>query len=336
MQADGDGVLLPSDHLESSFPMKYSPISAALLFGFLALPSAGLIAQEEKPAHPEKPMLWKIERENAPPSYLFGTIHVSDPGVTNLHPAAQKAFDASDAVYTEVSMEMAAQLAATMAMLRKDGKTLRQSIGPELSKRLDEEIGKMMPGFNSAPFQPMRTWVLPILLPTMKDQLSGGKPLDMVLWERAKKAGKKTRGIQTSAEQTKSLDALKEEEQIAFLDLSLQALAQAREEEEDPIAKMIELYRKGDPAALEKWFQDDKRRSLDLVKGKPEEALFETILKGILTDRDVVMAEFVKKTLEKEPDSTHFFAVGAAHLALKGGVPDLLREAGFKVALVTE
>ena len=125
--------------------------TALCLLTLLAMPTLPATAEEEKPVHPEKPMLWKIERENAPPSYLFGTIHVSDPGVTNLHPAAQKAFDASDAVYTEVSMEMAAQLAATMSMLRKDGKTLKQSIGPELSARLDEEIGALMPGFNSAP-----------------------------------------------------------------------------------------------------------------------------------------------------------------------------------------
>ena len=310
---------------------------ATVLLAFAALPTAPLIAgPEEQPAHPAKPMLWEIGRENAPPSYLFGTIHVSDPGVTNLHPAAQKAFESSHSVYTEVSMEIAAQLAATMAMLRKDGKTLRQSIGPELSAKLDEEIGNIMPGFNSAPFQPMRTWVLPILLPTMKDQLSGGKPLDMVLWERAKKAGKKTRGIQTSADQTKSLDALTEEEQIIFLDFSLRTLAKAREEREDPISALIDLYRKGDPAALEQWFQDDKQRTMELVKGTPKEALFEKILKGILTDRDVIMADFVKKTLGNEPDSRHFFAVGTAHLALKGGVPDLLREAGFKVTLVTE
>lgn len=312
------------------------PVAASLL-ALLAIPTAPLLADEEaNPAHPEKPMLWKIVRDDAPPSYLFGTIHISDPGVTNLHPAAQKAFEASDAVHTEVSMELATQLAATMAMLRKDGKTLKQSIGPELSKKLDEEIGKLMPGFNSAPFQPMRTWVIPILLPTMKDQLSGGKPLDMVLWERAKKAGKKTQGIQTSAEQTESMDALTEEEQIAFLDLSLQALAKAREDGEDATTALIQLYRKGDPAAMEKWLEEDKRRSMELVKGTPSEALFEKVLKGILTDRDVVMAEHVKKTLEKDPAKTHFFAVGAAHLALKGGVPDLLREAGIKVELVAE
>ncbi|MFM7180602.1 MAG: TraB/GumN family protein [Verrucomicrobiales bacterium] len=316
--------------------MSQLKFSAACLLALLTMPTFPVLAEDEKPAHPEKPLLWKIERENVPPSYLFGTIHVSDPGVTNLHPAAQKAFEASNAVHTEVSMDMSVQLVATMAMLRKDGKTLKQSIGPELSARLDEEIGKIMPGFNSAPFQPMRTWVLPILLPTMKEQLSGAQPLDLVLWERAKKAGKKTRGIQTTADQTKSLDELKEEEQITFLDLSLQALAKAREDGEDPITSMIQLYRKGDPEALSKWFLEDKQRSLDLVKGKPEEALFEKILKGILNDRDVVMADYVKKTLEKEPDSTHFFAVGAAHLALKGGVPDTLREAGVKVTLVVE
>jgi uncharacterized protein YbaP (TraB family) len=308
---------------------------AACLLALLVVPNVGLLAEEEaQPAHPARPMLWKIERENAPPSYLFGTIHVSDPGVINLHPAAQKAFESADAVHTEVSMDVAVQLVAAMSMLRKDGKTLNQSIGPELSEKLNEEIARVMPGFNSAPFQPMRTWVLPILLPTMKEQLSGAQPLDMVLWERAKKAGKKTRGIQTSADQTKSLNDLTEEEQIHFLEFSLASIAKARAEGEDPIAMLIELYRKGDPVALETWLETDKKRTLELVKGTPKEALYEKVMKGLLTDRDLVMAEYVKKTLGKEPDSTHFFAVGTAHLAPEGSVPDLLREAGVEVVLV--
>lgn len=317
--------------------MNRNPIAALLiLIAGLCLASQSVLAQEEKPAHPEQPLLWKIERENGPPSYLFGTIHVSDPGVTNLHPMAEKAFESSDAVHTEVSMEIAAQLASTMAMLRKDGKTLKQSIGEDLSTKLDEEIGRVMPGFTSAPFQPMRTWVIPILLPTLKEQLTGAQPLDMVLWERAKAAGKKTRGIQTVADQSKSLNALTEEEQVRFLALSLETLAKARDEGKEPVTEMIDLYRKGDPAGIEKWFQQDRERTMALIKGTPKEAVYDKVLKGILNDRDVIMADYVKKTLEKEGDRTHFFAVGTAHLALKGGVPDLLRKAGVKVTLETE
>ena len=221
-------------------------------------------------------------------------------------------------------------------MLRKEGKPLNQSIGKELSAKLDEEIGRAMPGFNSAPFQPMRTWVMPVLLPTLKEELSGAKPLDLLLWERAKAAGKRVHGIQTTADQNKSLDALTEEEQVKFLEYSLQTISEAREAGKDPVATLTELYRKGEPEAIERWFEEDKQRSLALVKGTPSEALYEKIVKGILTDRDKVMADYVKKTLEKQGDQVHFFAVGAGHLALKGGVPGLLREAGMKIALVAE
>lgn len=315
-------------------PLKLS--AAAVLIALWAPPSPLMAEDREKPMHPAKPLLWKIEREHAPPSYLFGTIHVSDPGVTNLHPAAQRAFEAAGVLHTETSMDPSTQLLATMSMLRKDGKTLKQSIGQDLSTRLDEEIGRAMPGFNSAPFQPMRTWVIPVILPTLKEQLSGAKPLDMVLWERAKAAGKKTRGIQTTDEQTKSLNALGEDEQVTFLDLSLKTLAKAREEGEDGIATLVGLYREGDPPAIQKWFDMEEKRSLELVKGTPSEALYKKILKGILTDRDELMAAYVKQTIEKQGDSVHFFAVGAGHLALKGSVPDRLCEAGMKVTLVTE
>lgn len=326
---------------DPKFPvMKRSVLFAAVFAGFISVPGAVVAAEPEAPAeapvHPIRPMLWKIDRGEAPPSYLFGTIHVSDPGVVNLHPAAQKAFEAAATVHTEVSMDPAVQLMAAMGMLRKDGKNLKQSIGPELAARLDEEIEALMPGFDSTPFQLMKTWVLPITLPTMKEQLSGAKPLDLVLWERAKAAKKKTRGIQTTAEQTKSLDALTEAEQIDYLDASLKAMAKAREEGKDMIGSIVEIYRKGDPDALATWFEEEDRRARELVKGTPSEALMDKVLKGVLNDRDVVMAEYVKKTLEKDKESTHFFAVGTAHLALKGSVPDMLREAGYKVTLVTE
>ena len=69
--------------------MKWLPRAAtALAVGLLALP---VCAQEAK--HPEKPLLWKIEGNGLKkPGYLFGTIHLSNDVIGNLHPTAAKAF----------------------------------------------------------------------------------------------------------------------------------------------------------------------------------------------------------------------------------------------------
>jgi hypothetical protein len=47
-------------------------------------------------------LLWRIEREGRPPSYLFGTIHSTDPRVTSLSPAVTTAFESADTVALEI------------------------------------------------------------------------------------------------------------------------------------------------------------------------------------------------------------------------------------------
>ncbi len=50
-----------------------------------------------------KGLLWKLEKAGERPSFLFGTMHMSDPRVTTLPPAAQKAFDAADTIVIETT-----------------------------------------------------------------------------------------------------------------------------------------------------------------------------------------------------------------------------------------
>ena len=71
---------------------------------------------EEKPdlaelKHPVKACLFKVEgNELEKTSYLFGTIHLSDPRVLKLHPNAEAAFKASDTFYAEIDLDPGAQL----------------------------------------------------------------------------------------------------------------------------------------------------------------------------------------------------------------------------------
>src|SRR5690606_17387320 len=48
-------------------------------------------------------LLWKIEKEGIAPSYLFGTMHMTDPRVTSLTSDAQSAFDSSSTVVIETT-----------------------------------------------------------------------------------------------------------------------------------------------------------------------------------------------------------------------------------------
>ena len=48
-------------------------------------------------------LLWRVEKEGVEPSYLFGTMHMSDPRVVTLTEDAQAAFDASERVVIETT-----------------------------------------------------------------------------------------------------------------------------------------------------------------------------------------------------------------------------------------
>ena len=67
--------------------------------------------------------LWKIEKDGVKPSYLFGTMHMTDPRVIDLTPEAKAAFDSAGTVVIE-STEILDEKKAAMALLAKPGLTM--------------------------------------------------------------------------------------------------------------------------------------------------------------------------------------------------------------------
>jgi uncharacterized protein YbaP (TraB family) len=283
--------------------------------------------------HPAKPLLWKIEGpglEKA--SYLFGTMHIGDEKVTTLHPAAEKAFEESEVVHTEAAFDMASQMAAMPVMMRGDGKKLDEVIGAELSKRLNAELKTINAELDSTPFQTMKTWMVAYSLPFLPEQIQGIKALDMVLWERAEKDGKKTAGMQETKDQVAGFNALTEEEQTRFLSSTLDFLEKDRRAGRDRMKEAAEVYASGDLAKVNELANE---WMVELTGGKEAE-LSKKLMGSILKDRDVIMADYVESTLKKAPKSVHFFAAGAAHYTGRDSVPALLEKKGYKVTRIEE
>jgi len=300
--------------------------AAAVAAALVVLPSAQ--AQQD---HPLKPLLWKIEGPGLKkPSYLFGTIHVGKGPAATLHPAAEKAFDEATAVHTEAPFDAATQAGAVQLVLRDDGKQLDDSIGEKLSKRLDEELKLINPQLNPLPFQPLKTWYVAIMLPALPFQLEGGKPLDMDLWERAEKGGKKTAGMQTTAEQLAGFRDFNEGEQVILLQETLRLLKKDRDEGKDSTKDLVDAYISGDVEKIEA--ECDKSIKATSEGGYKE--LGERLIKRLLTDRDLIMADYIDGTLEKSPGEIHFFAAGAAHYTGKNGVRAHLVKKGYSISRI--
>ena len=78
------------------------PIWSAVLG--IALTSSAIAGPDPEPA---PPFLWMIDLD--PPSFLLGTIHLPDERVLDLPPVVREAFDASEVVYTEITLDTATQ-----------------------------------------------------------------------------------------------------------------------------------------------------------------------------------------------------------------------------------
>lgn len=296
----------------------------------LGVPSTSVAAELE---HPVKPLLWKVEGNGLKhPSYLFGTIHLSVSPVGTLHPAAEAALKAADVVCTEIPMDTASQMEVVPMLIRKDGKTLDESIGEKLSKELNMELKQINPQLNSAPFQSLKTWGVAMTVPMLPFQMKGEVALDAKIWERATKEKKSTGALETAAGQLGLFEEFTEAEQVSMLADVLKQLREDREAGKNTTADLIAAYVSGDEKAVLDEVNDSLTRS---AEGENKE-LGERFIKHFLTERDVAMAGVIDGKLQASQDKVHFFAVGAAHYVGKPGITSHLIAKGYRITRITE
>ena len=288
----------------------------------------------EKPAkdpladlkHPTKACLWKVEGNGlTKPSWLFGTIHLGDPRVTNLHPRAEKAFSSLDIFYGEIDMNPAAQVALAAKMIRKDGKTLSEALGPELTRKLDIILKKINPALGAEVFQTLKTWVVAISLPMLEMQLEQEEPLDSILQARAAKAGKKTDALETADSQIQVFEQFKENEQQVFLSDTIKMLQEDIEAGTSSVKKLTDIYLTSTAKGIGDYVKNEMARMKD------ETDLNKRLMKALLDDRNIKMAEKANEFMQGARDQSHFFAVGAAHYTGKTAVQKLLKKKGYTI-----
>lgn len=309
------------------------PRSILLLLSFLLPCLAPAQEAEEAPDHPLQPLLWKVEGgELEEPSYLFGTIHLGKGPIGNLHPAAERAIEASDAVHTEVPMDAATQMGMAKHFVRSDGRKLSESIGEELTTRLETELRAINPQLGIATLESFKTWAVAVTMPLLKAQLNGTRAVDAIVWNQAEELGKATGALEKPADQAAIFDDLAEEEQIVFLSESLRQMKQAREAGEDPVDDLMNAYIAGDPERLD----DEMERQLQGMAEGEHRELGERLMSRLLDERNVTMAATMIDRMTAEPGRSFFFAVGAGHYVGDGNIRDILTEKGYTVTRVTE
>ncbi len=262
-----------------------------------------------------RPALW-IVKDKDTTIYLFGTIHLMRQNTNWFRGKVKSAYDDSSEVVLEIVDGEDPQVA---------GMTMQRAIdpdGPPLTKKLGEKGAKnyeaMMKtlGLPVAAFEKYEPWFVSVAVSILPMQRAGYDPnsgVDKILFNAAKKDGKRLIGLETTDQQLGFLDGMPEDQQVAMLN---EAIRQAPDGEKI-IDSMVDAWAKGDIEKLAKLMNAG-------MKATPQ------LEKALLIDRNASWAEWIDNRLD-QPGNV-FLAVGAGHLAGKNSVQEFLKLRKIKVA----
>jgi len=287
------------------------------------------IEQEASATLNGKGLLWKVETAGAAPSYLFGTMHMTDPRVTALTPSARQAFDGAGTIVIETTeilnqTEMMATLARNPdLMMFTDGTTLMSLLSPGDQKAL--EAGLAERGIMLASVAKMKPWMLSALVALPACELSrkaaGAPVLDIKLAEDAKADGKKLEGLETITDQLNAMASLPMEFHLKGLIDTLKL----GDRIDDVVETMIVLYTQGDTGTFWPLFRA-------VLPGDEEDRLgYAAFEQAMIVERNKTMTRNAEPILAA---GNAFIAVGALHLPGPDGLIELLRKGGHTVSAV--
>ncbi len=274
-----------------------------------------------------KGLLWRIEKAALAPSYLFGTIHLTDDRVHNFSPAMKEALNGAKRLALEVDMSAEGMMQAmqdigTLAQYG-GGQSLKTELPASEYAALQEMLKKR--GLPAGSADGTRPWMLFLTLATpaceQLRQAQGLKALDFRLAEDAKARGIPVVGLETLESQFRALASISTWSQLTLLVSSARPGLSA----EDGLETMVRGYLRRDLGFL--WpLQHYLYEKASLPRSAVEE--FESVL---VTRRNYTMRDAALPLLT---EGGLFIGVGAAHLPGSDGLVELLRKAGYAVTAI--
>lgn len=270
-------------------------------------------------------LLWKITKPNVKTSYLFGTMHLSDPRISNAPAQVLKRLDQAETMIIETTDVLDPLFLNKILLNQPD---LIQMQGEDRLSKLfsDTEQVEMRHqlakrNINLSSLDKLQPWIVTNLLnmPPCESlhQAQGETALDIKLAKHAQDQDKYLVGLETAAEQLQAMQALPME----FHRKGLMASIRSIEKIDDFMETLTQLYlqqRIGLMAPLLQALDKDGLDDKDYQK-------FEEIM---VTKRNHTMME---RGLTFFNHGDVFMAVGALHLPGKDGLIELLRAQGFTV-----
>jgi uncharacterized protein YbaP (TraB family) len=273
-------------------------------------------------------LLWKVEGKNLQePSYLFGTMHVSDSLIHSMvSDSLHRVIGSTDIFLSELTfsdIQNMDQSKMLNAIMMPDDTTLKDFFTDEEFEEMNDffarnlGIGAMMvprmkPFYTLATLQQLQMMGDSAMAVEMSN--NGDKPvLDNLLSNIADSLGLQLKGLETIDEQLGAIDQIPLEKQAE----SLKYYVDHYEERDEGAGKMFQAYA-----------DQNVQQILEIVNEDNEE--FKLIEKPLIIERNKNMHQRLLKYLERG-DSV-FCAVGLLHLIGETGLILELREDGYKVS----
>ncbi len=259
-------------------------------------------------------LLWKIEREDAKPSYVFGTFHILPQSDFVLEDKVKEAFAATELLMLELDVDSPSLQTEIMQYAGMENgetldKLLPRSAYETIDKQLQEVLGVGLQPFNT--FKPL------LIASFLTARFIGEQPasFEMSLAAMAGQNGVEIEGIETVAEQMDSFNS------ISYVDQAKELVEMVEDE-----AKVIESF----------------REMLGLYKVEDHQGLYDMMLKYMEDPNQIEQLihqrnrNWIPRITEEVQEQATFFGVGAGHLAGEEGVLALLEEAGFTVTPILD
>ncbi|WP_340116827.1 TraB/GumN family protein [Pelagibius sp. 7325] len=261
--------------------------------------------------------LWQVDHPGAPPSYIFGTMHVTDPRVYALPQAVETAFTEADIAIFEVDYRRPMSLEKRRQYIElPKGQSLEDVIGSSTYRDLRRLIFRhRLPLYNYFREQPWVSWVaLSGREISIGQTESPEKPiLDDWLIVRARKANREVDFLETAQEQWQSFAGIPMDDQVAMLRSAIETYYDGRLR-----VDRVAVYVEGN-LALSYALWEHSLSHLGPV-------LARQYTDRLLNERNHRMVERMLPYFERH---SAFVAVGALHLPGEEGVLRLLEQRGY-------
>lgn len=275
--------------------------------------------------------LFRLTNAEGKQSYIFGTLHLTDPRVTRLSPKLRGLLAQARLVALETIEDGASPRSAIgkdrarqkAALLASPARRADRLLGPEDFFLLEKRLGQR--GLSRRDAKKLKATVLALFLdlPLCAIARKESPPYaDEGIAGLARADGIPVAGLETLTEQITILDGMSRENERDLLGAMLRQDAHS----EDLVETMIARYEVGDLGIMLAWMRSAEPEAANGLATVPR-----AFWDRLIVARNRRMRERALPLLEK---GNVFIAVGAAHLPGEDGLLRLLEAKGFRIEMI--